>query len=98
MHLFLSDDAKADLHSIKEYLEPRSEQGYARVINAIFSMFDVLESSPNLGRSGQVEGTREITVSRTEYRIVYTLRDAYNIDVERILHSRLKYPHTAKGS
>lgn len=92
MHLHLSDDAQADLRNIQEYLEPRSEQGYARVIGAIFNMFDVLESFPNLGREGEVEGTRELTVSRTEYRIVYTLRDAYNIDVERVLHARLRYP------
>ena len=43
MHLFLSDDVKADLHSIKEYLEPRSTQGYTRVINAIFTRKPFLE-------------------------------------------------------
>ena len=92
MHLHISDDAQADLRNIQDYLEPRSSQGYARIITAIFNMFDVLESFPNLGRKGEVEGTRELSVSRTEYRIVYTLRDAYNIDVERVLHARLRYP------
>ncbi len=92
MHLRLSDDAKADLHGIKEYIQPRSPQGYTRVITAIFSIFDQLEAFPFLGRTGEVKGTRELTVPRTEYRVVYTLPDDYNIDVERILHGKLKYP------
>lgn len=92
MHLRLSDDAQADLQGIKDYIQPRSPQGYTRVITSIFSIFDQLESFPFLGRSGEVEGTRELTVPRTEYRIVYTLPDDYNIDVERVLHGKLKYP------
>lgn len=47
---------------------------------------------PFLGRVGQLDGTREMTVPRTEYRIVYTLPDDYHIDVERVLHAKLKYP------
>ena len=92
MLLRLSDDAKADLNGIKDYLEPRSPQGYTRVITATFTIFDQLESFPFLGRQGAVEGTREMTVSRTEYCIVYTLPDEYHIDVERVLHAKLKYP------
>jgi len=92
MHLRLSDDAKADLQGIRDYIQPRSPQGYIRVITAIFAMFDQLEAFPFLGRAGDVEGTREMSVPRTEYRIVYTLPDEYNIDVERVLHAKLKYP------
>lgn len=92
MHLRLSDDAKADLQGIKDYIKPRSPQGYQRVMTAIFTMFDQLESFPFLGRDGEVKDTREMTVPRTEYRIVYTLPDEYYIDVERVLHAKLKYP------
>ncbi len=92
MHLRLSDDAKDDLKDIKDYIEPRSQQGYTRVITAIFTIFDQLESFPFLGRQGEVEGTREMSVPRTEYRIVYSLPDEIHIDVERVLHAKLKYP------
>ena len=92
MHLRLSDDARNDLQGIRDYLQPRSPQGYMRIITAIFAMFDQLESFPFLGRVGQVEGTREMTVPRTEFRIVYTLPDEYHIDVERVLHAKLRYP------
>ena len=92
MHLRLSDDARADLLGIKAYIQPRSPQGYFRVITAIFAIFDQLESFPLLGREGEIGGTREMTVPRTEFRIVYTLPDEYHIDVERVLHGKLKYP------
>lgn len=92
MHLRLSDEAKADVQGIKDYLEPRSGQGYTRVITSIFAIFDQLETFPFLGRPGAVEDTREMTVPRTEYRIVYTLPDEYYIDVERVLHAKRRYP------
>lgn len=92
MHLRLSLDALTDLDGLRNYLEPKSPQGYQRILLAIFTGFDQLESFPFLGREGEVEGTRELTIPRTEYRIIYTLPDAYNIDVERVLHAKLKYP------
>ncbi len=92
MHLRLSDEAKADLRMVRDYLEPLSPQGYNRIIFAIFAAFDQLESFPLLGREGEVDGTRELSVPRTPYRIIYTLPDAYHIDVEAVLHGKRKYP------
>lgn len=92
MHLNISDDARADLLGIKDYLQPRSPGGYFRVLTAIFAIFDQLETFPLLGREGEVATTREMTVPRTPYRIIYTLPDQYHINVERVLHSKLKYP------
>ena len=87
MHVRISDDAQSDLRLIRDYIAPRSRQGYSRIITAIFSAFDQLEAFPLLGRIGEVTGTRELSVPRTEYRIFYTLPDEYHIDVERVLHA-----------
>ena len=92
MHLRLSDDAQADLRALRDYLQFESPQGYRRLLTAIFAAFDQLETLPLLGREGDISGTRELTVPRTPYRIVYSLPDAYHVDVERVLHGRLKYP------
>ena len=92
MHVNLSSDAKADLRSIKDYLENKSPQGLQRVLVAIFTSIGQLEAFPFLGRYGQVEGTRELSVPRTEYRIIYTFNEPYDVQIERILHAKLKYP------
>ena len=64
MHVRLTSDARDDLEHLKEYLEPRSPYGLARVLSAIFTTIEQLESFPFLGRAGEVEGTRELTVPR----------------------------------
>lgn len=92
MHLRLSQDAQGDLIAIRDYVRPRKLRGYDRVIAAIFASFDQLEAFPLLGRDGDVAHTRELTVPRTPYRIIYTLPDQYNVDVECVLHAALKYP------
>ena len=92
MHLRLSEDAVADIEGIRDYVEPRSPQGYNRILFAVFAAFDQLEAFPLLGRVGEIEGTRELPVPRTEYRIVYSLVEPYYVDVERVLHAKLKYP------
>ena len=82
MHLRLSDDAQDDLRGLQDYIQPRSQQGYQRMMAAIFAAFDQLESFPFLGHVGEVGGTRELTVPRTPYRIIYSLPDQYHVDVE----------------
>ena len=49
MRLRLTDEAKADLSDIRDYLEPRSVQGFTRVTSAIFTTMKQLESFPFLG-------------------------------------------------
>ena len=92
MHIKLSDDAEADLDAIKTYIEPRSPQGYQRVMIAIFSMMEQLGSFPFLGREGEVEGTRELTVPGTDYRLIYRLDEPYDIQIIGVWHGRRKYP------
>jgi len=92
MHVRLSDDAKADLTEIKDYLEPRSPQGLERILSAIFTTIGQLESFPFLGKAGRVDGTREIFIPRTPFFIVYTIADEMFIDIESVIHSRRRYP------
>lgn len=92
MHVRLSADAEADLDILAAWLTPRSPQGLDRLLTAIFTTLGQLESFPLLGKSGGVEGTRELVVPRTSLIVIYTLPDAYHVDVERILDGRQKYP------
>jgi addiction module RelE/StbE family toxin len=92
MRLRLTDEAKTDLADIRDYLEPRSMQGFTRVMSAIFTTMKQLESFPFLGRVGDVDGTRELSVPSTEYRLIYRINEPYHIDMVRVMHSKRKYP------
>lgn len=92
MHIRLRDEAQEDLLSIRNYLEPRSPMGCVRVLSAISTVIDQLASFPFLGHIGRIEGTREISVTRYPYIIVYSLPDEYHIDIEAILHTSMRHP------
>lgn len=92
MHARLTEPARDDLHQIYAYLVPRSPQGLQRMLAAVFTTIRQLESFPLLGRLGEVDGTREITVPGTDYRLVYRLNEPYYVDIVRVLHGKLKYP------
>lgn len=92
MHVRLTSDAVSDLNAIKEYLDPRNPRACDRILAAIFATLGQLESFPLLGKYGRVSGTREITVPRTPFFVVYSLPDQIHIDIDRILHGRQQYP------
>ncbi len=62
MHVRFQDTAEADLVAITRYIEPESPKGLERVLTAIFTVAEQLESFPLMGRVGAVDGTREIIV------------------------------------
>lgn len=47
---------------------------------------------PLLGRTGQVDGTREFSVVGLPYLIVYALAADSDVDVLTVLHTRRRYP------
>ncbi len=54
MHVRFQDSAEADLDAIKQHIEPESPKGLERVLTAIFTVAEQLESFPLLGREGDV--------------------------------------------
>jgi toxin ParE1/3/4 len=92
MHVRLTGDAVADLANLKEYLEPKNPQGYARIVTAIFTTMAQLENFPLLGREGRVEETYEIAVPRTPFLIIYSINDPLYVDIDRMLHGKQEYP------
>lgn len=47
---------------------------------------------PMLGRAGQIEGTREFSVTGLPYVIVYAITSEQEVDVLTVIHTRRKYP------
>jgi addiction module RelE/StbE family toxin len=92
MHVRFQDTAEADLLAIQRYIEPESPRGLERVLTAVFTVAEQLESFPLMGRVGAVAGTREIVVPRTPFRLIYTLDDPHFVDIIRVLHGARQYP------
>lgn len=98
MRVRLSADAESDLDALAAWLAPRSAQALDRLVTAVFTTLAHLEDFPLLGKPGRVEGTRELIVPRTSLILIYTLPDAYHVDVERIFDARQNFPADGEGS
>ena len=92
MHVRLSGLARSDLFQIRAHIEQDRPNAARQVVNAILATAYQLESFPLLGRIGRVEGTRELSVPRLPFVIVYTLPDAYHVESERVLHGAMLWP------
>ena len=97
MHVRILDEAKADLKAIEDYIKPHNPAAAQRVIAAILTTISQLGSFPFLGRTGREPDTREISVPRVPYFVVYSLPDQYHVDIEAIFHTSQKYPPDQKG-
>ncbi|UJW76777.1 type II toxin-antitoxin system RelE/ParE family toxin [Rhizobium sp. SL42] len=49
---------------------------------------------PNVGRSGRVEGTRELIVSGTPYIVIYSVANS-RVEIITILHAAQRWPNTS---
>jgi len=92
MHVRFTEEARSDLHAIKDYISQDNPRAAQRVTDAILTSAFQLEQFPFLGREGRVDGTRELSLPRIPYFIVYSIADEYYIDIDRVLHTARMYP------
>ena len=50
-----------------------------------------LEKYPFMGKSGRVEGTRELIISNSPYILIYRVKEE-SVEILRILHTSKRYP------
>jgi plasmid stabilization system protein ParE len=74
--------AADDLEDIKLYLDRHHPEYTEPTIRAIYERVRSLKLSPNRGRPGHRNGTRELAMTPLPYVIVYALRS----DAVQILH------------
>lgn len=95
MRVALTDAAEEDLAGIYAYYAGRSEAAN-RVLGAILKAINGLTLFPLIGRLGQVPETREYSVTRYPYRIVYHIDQASQVvEIWRIIHRSRQWPPAA---
>jgi toxin ParE1/3/4 len=73
------------------YIANESPQGADRVVQGIDAALTLLEWSPEAGRAGRVEGTRELVIPRTRYLAAYRIVGD-EVWILSILHGSRTWP------
>jgi toxin ParE1/3/4 len=93
MRVRWTTDAADDLERICDYIAESRPESAQRVAQSVVERIGTLETFPQLGRSGRVQGTREIAFPPLPFVAIYEVREE-EIIVLRILHGAQRWPVT----
>ena len=88
MNVSFTPQAVSDLQNIRSYIAQFDNAAADRVISRIRQAALMFENFPEIGRIGDVDGTREFAIPGLSYIIVYRIASATDVDVLTILHDR----------
>lgn len=86
------DEAVLDLIKIRKHIAADKPQTANRVADLIRQSVEPLTEHPDIGRSGRIEGTRELILTVLPYIIPYRVQNN-TIEILRVLHAARKWPH-----
>jgi toxin ParE1/3/4 len=92
MKVVWSRRALRHLVHLRQHIQKDSEQNAALVASPILKAVELLQSHPEIGRTGRVVGTRELVVPETPYVIPYRVR-GQRLELIAVFHGRQKWPH-----
>ena len=85
--------ALANLDSIQDYVAQRNALAAHRLVNNILDRTEALLSqNPLAGRTGRVNGTRELVLPGTSYVIAYRVRA--DAEILAIMHGAQEWPES----
>jgi toxin ParE1/3/4 len=91
MQLRWSPAAAEDLFRIIEYIRQENPAAAQRIAKTIYDSAGSLKSFPNMGRTGRVEGTRELPLPPLPFVVVYrVLKDV--VQIANVVHGAQKWP------
>jgi addiction module RelE/StbE family toxin len=91
MRVRWTSDAAEDLERISDVIaEDRPETARRSALEIVQSV-DALDTFPNRGRPGRVEGTRELVLAPLPFIAVYEVHEE-ELQVLRILHGAQRWP------
>lgn len=92
MNVNFTPQALADLHHIRDYITEFDRAAADRVVSRIRQAAQMFERFPEIGRPGDVEGTREFAIPGLSYIITYRIASVTDVDILTILHDRRQWP------
>jgi toxin ParE1/3/4 len=84
-------DAANDLEQIFRHIVKENPTAARDVVRAITDGVNKLKTFPKLGRSGQVEGTREMVFTSLPYIAVYRVKENA-VEILRVYHAAQDWP------
>jgi len=85
--LYAIDDRTA----IFDYIEADSPEAAVMIDDRIEAAAEKLEQFPEMGRSGRIEGTRELVIPGTPYIAAYRILGR-TVRILRVLHGAQRWP------
>ena len=88
---FWTADAVRDVQQAWSYIAADNEAAASKVIDRIITSGERLSRFPRLGRYGRETGTREFSVPKTRYILIYNIIGK-DVEILRALHSARDWP------
>jgi toxin ParE1/3/4 len=93
MRVRWTTDAADDLERICDYIAESRPESARRLAKSVVERIGTLGAFPHLGRSGRVEGTREIAFPPLPFIAIYEVFESHGeVRVLRILHGAQQWP------
>jgi len=91
MQLRWSPAAAEDLFRIIEYVRQENPDAAQRIAKTIYESAGSLKSFPNKGRTGRLEGTRELPLPPLPFVVVYRISKDI-VEIANVIHGAQKWP------
>ncbi|MEH2142820.1 type II toxin-antitoxin system RelE/ParE family toxin [Nostoc sp.] len=83
--------ALRNLEQAHSYILKENPKAAPEVILRIQLAASQLENYPFMGRTGRIEGTRELVISSTPYIVIYRVKEE-SVEILRVFHTSKRYP------
>ena len=91
MKLSWTRQAIGDLTEAREFIARDDPAAARRVADRLVAAAASLLRSPEIGRAGRIEGTRELVVPKTRFLLIYRVGDE-QAEIIHVYHARREWP------
>lgn len=93
MKIVWSEPARQDLRQLFEFIATENPNAARRLLDEIRKQAIILVDNPQIGRSGRVEGTRELVLAGTSYILPYRIKDK-QVQILAVFHTSRQWPES----